>query len=321
MKSMIRYIAVVLLLFCILPLEALGKELIPVGKVIGLELRSGSVTIAAFDEELGAAAQAAGLQAGDVIVQIDDVAVASSDDVRRALARSHGAVRMTVSRGGQQQELTLTPQITRDGPKLGAYLKQGVTGIGTVTWYDPDSGDFATLGHGVNNVNGKLLSMTEGFAYDARVLSVRQGKPGDPGQLMGAVERLEPVGTLRANTAQGVFGKCTRGWNGAERTVAQKDEIRTGEAKILSTVSGTEVREYSVEILKIYPKAKLTGRNLLIKVTDPELLAATGGIVQGMSGSPIIQNGKLVGAVTHVLVNDPTTGYGIFIENMLDAAG
>ena len=214
MKSMIRYIAVVLLLFCILPLEALGKELIPVGKVIGLELRSGSVTIAAFDEELGAAAQAAGLQAGDVIVQIDDVAVASSDDVRRALARSHGAVRMTVSRGGQQQELTLTPQITRDGPKLGAYLKQGVTGIGTVTWYDPDSGDFATLGHGVNNVNGKLLSMTEGFAYDARVLSVRQGKPGDPGQLMGAVERLEPVGTLRANTAQGVFGKCTRGWNG-----------------------------------------------------------------------------------------------------------
>ena len=320
MKSMIRYIAVVLLLFCILPLEALGKELIPVGKVIGLELRSGSVTIAAFDEELGAAAQAAGLQAGDVIVQIDGVAVASSDDVRRALARSHGAVRMTVSRGGQQQELTLTPQITRDGPKLGAYLKQGVTGIGTVTWYDPDSGDFATLGHGVNNVNGKLLSMTEGFAYDARVLSVRQGKPGDPGQLMGAVERLEPVGTLRANTAQGVFGKCTRGWNGAERTVAQKDEIRTGEAKILSTVSGTEVREYSVEILKIYPKAKLTGRNLLIKVTDPELLAATGGIVQGMSGSPIIQDGKLVGAVTHVLVNDPTTGYGIFIENMLDAA-
>ena len=145
MKSMIRYIAVVLLLFCILPLEALGKELIPVGKVIGLELRSGSVTIAAFDEELGAAAQAAGLQAGDVIVQIDDVAVASSDDVRRALARSHGAVRMTVSRGGQQQELTLTPQITRVGPKLGAYLKQGVTGIGTVTWYDPDSGDFATL--------------------------------------------------------------------------------------------------------------------------------------------------------------------------------
>ena len=320
MKSMIRYIAVVLLLFCILPLEALGKELIPVGKVIGLELRSGSVTIAAFDEELGAAAQAAGLQAGDVIVQSDDVAVASSDDVRRALARSHGAVRMTVSRGGQQQELTLTPQITRDGPKLGAYLKQGVTGIGTVTWYDPDSGDFATLGHGVNNVNGKLLSMTEGFAYDARVLSVRQGKPGDPGQLMGAVERLEPVGTLRANTAQGVFGKCTRGWNGAERTVAQKEEIRTGEAKILSTVSGTEVREYSVEILKIYPKAKLTGRNLLIKVTDPELLAATGGIVQGMSGSPIIQDGKLVGAVTHVLVNDPTTGYGIFIENMLDAA-
>lgn len=320
MKSMIRYIAAALLLFCILPLKAFGQELVPVGQVVGLELRSGSVTIAAFDEELGAAAQSAGLQAGDVLVKIDDVSITSSDDVRRALAHSHGAVQVTVNRKGEQQNVTLTPQITRDGPKLGAYLKQGVTGIGTVTWFDPDSGEFATLGHGVSNTNGKLLSMTEGFAYDARVLSVRQGKPGDPGQLMGAVERLEPVGTLTANTAQGVFGKCTEGWDGSGLPVAQGSEIRTGEAKILSTVSGTEVREYSVEILKIYPKARLTGRNLLIKVTDPALLAATGGIVQGMSGSPIIQDGKLVGAVTHVLVNDPTTGYGIFIENMLDAA-
>ena len=302
MKSMIRYIAATLLLFCILPLKAFGQELVPVGQVVGLELRSGSVTIAAFDEELGAAAQSAGLQAGDVLVKIDDVSITSSDDVRRALAHSHGAVQVTVNRKGEQQNVTLTPQITRDGPKLGAYLKQGVTGIGTVTWFDPDSGEFATLGHGVSNINGKLLSMTEGFAYDARVLSVRQGKPGDPGQLMGAVERLEPVGRLTANTAQGVFGKCTEGWAGSGLPVAQGSEIRTGEAKILSTVSGTEVREYSVEILKIYPKARLTGRNLLIKVTDPALLAATGGIVQGMSGSPILQDGRIVGAVTHVCV-------------------
>ena len=319
MKNMMRYMAA-LLLSCILPVQAFGQELVPVGQVVGLELRNGSVTIAAFDEELGAAAQTAGLQAGDVILQIDDVTVESSEDVRRALSRSNGAVEVTVERKGDRLSVTLLPQITRDGPKLGAYLKQGVTGIGTVTWYDPESGEFATLGHGVNGINGKLLDMTEGFAYDARVLSVRQGKAGDPGQLMGAVERLEPVGTLTANTAQGVFGTTKVPWTGSAVPVAEKDQIRTGNATILATVSGTQVREYSVEILKIYPKARMTGRNLLIKVTDPDLLAATGGIVQGMSGSPIIQDGKLIGAVTHVLVNDPTTGYGIFIENMLDAA-
>ena len=163
--------------------------------------------------------------------------------------------------------------------------------------------------------------MTEGNAYDARVVSVRKGKIGEPGQLMGSVERLEPLGELTANTAQGVFGISQKGWQGKTLPVADPTEVKTGQATILSTVSGKQVREYSVEILKIYPKARLAGRNLLIHVTDPALLEATGGIVQGMSGSPIIQNGKLVGAVTHVLVNDPTTGYGIFIENMLDAAG
>jgi stage IV sporulation protein B len=176
------------------------------------------------------------------------------------------------------------------------------------------------LGHGVNNGNGKLLDMTQGNAYDARVLTVRKGKSGEPGQLMGAIERLEPIGELTANTAQGVFGRSQEGWPCQELPVAETSEIRTGEATILSTVSGVDVREYSVEILKIYPKSRQTGRNLLIHVTDPALLETTGGIVQGMSGSPIIQDGKLIGAVTHVLVNDPTTGYGIFIENMLDAA-
>ena len=162
--------------------------------------------------------------------------------------------------------------------------------------------------------------MRTGNAYTAQILSVKKGKSGTPGQLVGSLDGESLIGTLSKNTVQGVFGKTDIGWVGEKLPVATWQEIQTGAAQIRSKVQGDSVQEYSVEILKIYPSAKASGRNMLIKVTDPTLLNITGGIVQGMSGSPIIQNGKLIGAVTHVLVNDPTTGYGIFIENMLSAA-
>jgi stage IV sporulation protein B len=152
------------------------------------------------------------------------------------------------------------------------------------------------------------------------VVTVKKGMAGEPGQLKGAVSAAGQIGELYRNTQQGVFGTSAAGWKGEPLPVGEAEDVRTGDAVIRSTVSGRDVREYSVEILKIYPSSRTDGRNLLLRITDPALLEATGGIVQGMSGSPIIQNGKLVGAVTHVLVNDPTTGYGIFIENMLDAA-
>ncbi len=305
--------------FTFLPVPAQAEALIPVGKVVGLELQNGTVTVAALDETMEAA-KTAGVQPGDVILEIDGCPVSCAEDVRRALERSDGTVSLTVRRQGTQLELALSPEITTQGPKLGVYLRQGVTGIGTVTWYDPAEKSFATLGHGVNGPDGKLLKMTQGTAYAARVLTVKKGKIGTPGQLMGAVDAQAPAGELTANTEQGVFGTSTAGWEGKLLETAPASQIRTGKATILSTVEGDTVREYSVEILKIYPKSKLSGRNLLLKITDPKLLETTGGIVQGMSGSPILQNGRIVGAVTHVLVNDPTTGYGIFIENMLEAA-
>jgi stage IV sporulation protein B len=260
------------------------------------------------------------LKSGDVIQKIDDVSITCPEDIRTALTKSDGTVSLQISRKGQISHVTLNPRITRDGPKLGLYLRHGVTGIGTVTWYDPEKGTFGTLGHGVNDGSGKLLPLESGNVYNARVISVKKGQVGQPGQLMGAIDSPKPIGTLSANTPQGVFGCCEKVWEGTPIPVAGADEIKTGAATIRSTVSGDAVREYSVKILKVYPKSRGGGRNLLLKVTDPALLSATGGIVQGMSGSPIIQNGKLIGAVTHVLVNDPTTGYGIFIENMLDAA-
>ena len=319
MKKLTIRLAAGLLLLSLIPVTARAQALVAVGEVVGLELRNGTVTVAALDEG-GSAAGEAGILPGDVILSIDGRAVSSGQDVKNALSRSNGTVSVRFLRKGREQALTLQPEITAEGPKLGVFLRQGVTGIGTVTYYDPETGAFATLGHGVNGSGGSLLKMTDGRAYPARVVSVKKGRSGAPGQLMGTVDSPESNGELTANTARGVFGKSSTGWQGKTLETASAEEVRTGTATILSTVSGDSVQEYSVEILKLYPKARTSGRNMLIRVTDPALLDATGGIVQGMSGSPIIQDGKLVGAVTHVLVNDPTTGYGIFIENMLDAA-
>ena len=319
-KTAIRLMAM-LLCICMAPVTAYGAGyLIPGGQVIGLELSDRTVTVAAFDDSIGEKTRQAGLCIGDKLLQIDEKQVTCAEDVRRALNASAGHITVRLERKGKTETVKLTPEITKDGPKLGVFLKQGVTGIGTVTFYDPDTGKFGTLGHGVNGPDGRLLPMAAGTVYEASVISVKQGRSGEPGQLRGAVDAKKPLGLLKNNTGRGVFGVADVGWQGSALPVAASEEIHTGKATILSTVSGDGVQEYSVEILKIYPKTKDSDRNLVIRVTDDRLLATTGGIVQGMSGSPIIQDGKLVGAVTHVLVNDPTTGYGIFIENMLEAA-
>ncbi|MBQ4641599.1 MAG: PDZ domain-containing protein [Oscillospiraceae bacterium] len=321
MKKLISRAATLLLCVVVLTQSAIAARfLIPAGQVVGLELHNDQVTVAAFDDSLGADTRAAGLQVGDCITAIDGKEIHTATDVRKALNSSHGTIELTVIRNGKQLQLHLSPQITQAGPKLGVFLKQGITGVGTVTWYDPESGNFGTLGHGVNNSSGELLHMTRGSAYRASILSVKKGTSGNPGQLLGVLKEADPIGTLYKNSGRGVFGTSKIGFEGEPLPVGTADQIRTGEAFIRSVVSGDQVQEYSVEILKVYPKATTSGRNLLLRVTDPALLEATGGIVQGMSGSPIIQDGKLIGAVTHVLVNDPTTGYGIFIENMLDAA-
>ena len=320
MKRRIIGVWTAFLCLWLLPNTVHGAHLIPVGEVVGLELTSDCVTVAAFDETLGIPAQKAGLQIGDQLLKIDGCTIHCAQDVEKALAHSDGQVLVQVLRSDREHELSVTPQITRDGPRLGVYLRQGITGVGTVTFYNPDTGSLGTLGHGISTSKGELAEMTSGSVYRAKVLSVKQGKRGQPGQLRGGITETTPVGTLSKNTTSGVFGSVSTPWQGDLLETAAPEQVKPGNATILSTISGSTPQEYSVEILKIYPTNQAEGRNMLIKVTDPSLLKATGGIVQGMSGSPIIQDGKLVGAVTHVLVNDPTTGYGIFIENMLDAA-
>ncbi len=293
-----------LLCICTLSINAqAATHLVPGGQVVGLELSDGSVTIAGFDAALGQKAKEAGLKEGDCILQMNGKPIRCAEDVRQALDRSGGSVIVDIKRQDRTQQLRIQPEITKEGPKLGIFLKQGTTGVGTVTWYDPETGKFGTLGHGVSSPDGELLNMVSGTAYVARVASVKPGKSGQPGQLRGAVEGGEVAGILYRNTEQGLFGTTDKEISAETLEVAEASQVKTGPAVIRSTVEGDTVREYSVEILKIYPRAKMAGRNLLIRVTDPTLLEATGGIVQGMSGSPIIQNGRLIGAVTHVCVN------------------
>ena len=319
-KLTIRFAAALLTVFTMAQSVSAAKLLVPVGQVIGLEIRDEKVCIESFDPTLGSAAKEAGLQVGDQILSIDTTPIHCAEDIRRALTVSHGQVTVLVQRDNRQLALTAKPAVTENGPKLGITLRQGISGVGTVTYYDPDSGDFGALGHAVSQRDGRLMDLAEGFAYSAQVERIVKGKSGDPGQLTGAVTAAQPFAALSKNTPQGIFGCAMGAFSGDPLPAAEISQIRTGPATIRSTVIGADVQEYSVEILKIYPHSGSDGRNLLLKVTDQRLLDTTGGIVQGMSGSPIIQDGKLVGAVTHVLVNDPTTGYGIFIENMLDAA-
>ena len=282
MKRKISAMAVALIVWATLPFRVLAAEaLIPGGQIVALELRNDRVTVAAFDESLGQSARNAGLRVGDEILAIDGIPVHSPAEIRQALERSGNAVVLTVLRGSKRQTIRMTPCQTESGPKLGIYLRQGIAGIGTVTFYDPETNLFGTLGHGVNEPGGTLLPMTGGQVGAAEILTVKKGRAGDPGQLRGSADGTA-IGILSKNTPQGVFGRLHQPLPGQAIPTAAFEEITTGPATIQATVDSNGVREYSVEILKIYPEDRSDCRNFLLQITDPDLLAATGGIVQGM---------------------------------------
>ena len=312
--------AAALLLILVIPLSAQAAQLVPVGALVGIRVRGEAVTVVAFDDLLGGGARDAGVKIGDRLLEVNGQRIREAADVAGALG-SGDTVPLTLIRGSKKFRVDVPLRQTEQGPKLGLYLRQGVSGIGTVTWYDPDSGTFGALGHGVSGSDGTIVPLWDGEVFDAELTDLCRGEPGRPGQLRGETSEGLRRGSLFCNSPQGVFGKADRPWEGEPLETAAYDQIREGKAAILTTVSGAAPREYEVQIQKIYPEDRADGRNFLIRITDPDLLKTTGGIIQGMSGSPIIQDGRLVGAVTHVLVNDPTRGYGIFIENMLDAAG
>lgn len=314
-KQIIRLLtAACLALACSISAAALPKTLIPGGCTIGVKLYTQGLVVTGFESR--SAAKAAGLKKGDVIIQVDGEAVHTAAALRECLEEEQ--VILKILRNGREAEFCVRP----NGNQIGAYVRDSLAGIGTVTYYDPDTGAFGALGHGVSDSETKMLLPVEaGVVVQSSVADVKKGRDGAPGELKGSFDVNTILGKVERNAERGIFGTLDVPIPGTPLPVAEAGEAEPGPAEIWTNVDGREVRSYSVEILRIYPHADETGRNLLLEVTDPALLSATGGIVQGMSGSPIIQNGKLLGAVTHVLVNDSAKGYGIFIENMLDAAG
>ncbi len=303
------------------------RMLVPVGHTIGIKLFSDGVVVIGLAEVetpqgMSAPGAACGLKVGDVIEEANGTEVESSEQFSRLL-QCGGTVELEISRGDEDLTLSAHPVLGEDGTyRLGAWIRDSMAGIGTVTYYDPETGAFGALGHGVTDSDtGLLMPLGDGTVMGSTVKAVKKGSAGEPGQLRGDFDLTRDKGTLSANTEQGVFGtmEADAATAGAAIPVADASEVEEGRAVIRANVTGDRVEEYDIEILRVL--GTTGARNLLLRVADNELIAATGGIVQGMSGSPIIQNGKLVGAVTHVMVNDPTKGYGIFIENMLNAAG
>ena len=266
-------------------------------------------------------AKAAGLHQGDRILKINDKPLSSAVELSELVSKSGGApLRLICERNGKEFSSTLTPIYVKSEGRYvsGISVRDSGAGIGTVTFIDPTSGAFAGLGHGIcDGATGALIPMQRGSVVNVKISGIVRGLAGAPGEVKGYFSSGK-VGTLLGNTECGVYGVLAKLPKecGEPMTVGRREELQEGSACIYCTLDDNVRREYSVEISNIQRNA-MGNKCFTVKITDEALLAKTGGIIQGMSGSPIIQNGKLVGAVTHVLINDPTTGYGIFIENML----
>ena len=322
-------------LFGIIPIKEVSVEeadtplLVPCGEPFGIKLLSEGVMIVGIsDVKSGGVAvcpaRKCGLDTGDIIISIDNTKVSSNSDVSKIITESGGrTLEVTASRDGQTMHLLLTPVYSEvtNLYQAGMWVRDSTAGIGTITYYECESNRFGGLGHPVCDVDtGDIIPLSKGKVCPVVITGVIKGESGAPGELSGCFSGSGQSGSLDANTKSGVFGimrRCPSQNNAIP--MALRQEVHTGKAYILSTVDGESPEKYEIEIEKVDLRDNESGKNMVIKITDSRLLSKTGGIVQGMSGSPIIQDGKLVGAVTHVFVNDSSKGYGIFAENMYSA--
>ena len=324
MKKAVMTTLLGLFLAAAFPAAAYAQELVLGGQVVGIQISTDGVLVAGTaevetDEGGRCPASEAGLKEGDLITEIDGVKVSSATGLVEAIGRKNGErVALTVMRGEKCLRMLIQPALSSDGHwMLGMWLRDGITGIGTVTFCDPDTGIYGALGHSISDGDsGVIVPLGDGSITDAEIVSVKRGEAGAPGELNGCADMGKVLGDVQKNTGHGIYG---RAYVALGSRIVETGEIRTGKASILATVNGREAKEYQIEITRIYKDTD--GEHVTLTVTDPELRAATGGIVQGMSGSPILQDGKLVGAVTHVFINDSCRGYGISIQDMLDDAG
>lgn len=324
---------VTLKLFGIIPIKEASIErtdapiLIAGGTPIGVKMITDGIIVIDTNEVTNGLSpcEKAGIKAGDCITHANGEKLTSSSQFANIIMSSRGSpIDLEIIRDGKTVRTTLKAIYSEeDGAyKAGLWIRDSSAGIGTLTFIDPETGTFGALGHPITDFDTKqIMPLASGEIVDVTITGYERGLPDCCGELYGAFTSSVAKGSITKNTERGIFGKTSiRTSQYTALPIAFKSEVKTGKASILTTIDGTEPKEYDVEIEKITLSTAAGTKNMIIKITDEELLNATGGIVQGMSGSPIIQDGRLVGAITHVFLSDPTRGYGIFIENMLEAA-
>ncbi len=307
------------------------KKVVPGGHSLGVKLRPDGVIVVGFASVTGhsgqrhSPAQDAGIQIGDTITMVNNKKINGADDLARIVNDTKdNPINLTLKRREQIINLVLEPVKNKSNNyQLGLWVRDIAAGVGTLTFYDPETGLYGALGHVISDADtGKVIELGEGEIIRSRVTSIYPGRKNQPGEKRGVfINESNIMGNIMANTPFGIFGRAYSSFNNPvydALPIAPISQVREGNAKILTVLEGETIGEYDIEIEKIIKQASPNSKGMIIKVTDPELIKQTGGIIQGMSGSPIIKDGYLVGAVTHVFVNDPTKGYGVFAEWMFN---
>lgn len=298
--------------------------LLPCGQPFGIKLMTDGVMVIGL-EDVGSECPASecGIRVGDVITTIDGKNVTSNKRIREIISSSGGEpCKVCYSRSGKAHKTTLTPIYSGGTYKAGMWVRDSSAGIGTMTFYDPETGAFGGLGHPICDADaGQPMPISHGTVGEVNITGCIKSEHGDPGQLLGEFASIDPSGTITKNIDEGIFGELDESpLEGELVPLAMKQEVHTGPVTVWATIDGSEPVEYSAEIVSI-DMSDGSEHDLIVKVTDERLLSEAGGIVRGMSGSPIIQDGMLAGAVTHVFIDDPTQGYGIFAEDMYHCCG
>lgn len=302
------------------------------GTPVGIKMKTkgvlvtGTISFNVVGGGYAAPSKDAGLRPGDTIISANNVAINTSDDMENVVVKCQGSVEITAVRSGKRMNFTVKPMTDSSNgvSRIGLIIKDGAAGIGTMTFYEPNSGFYGALGHGVSDSEaGCLYQVEKGEIVEAKIFSVTKGEPGNPGELKGYfTNSATTLGNLVINNDTGIYGfldaKQSKNIIGRKLPIGANNTVKEGKATILTTIGEGSPEEFEIEIVKTNKNKVNSPKGLVIKITDQRLLNQTGGIVQGMSGSPIIQNGHLIGAVTHVMINDPTMGYGIFVEGMLN---
>ena len=306
-------------------------EVVPIGKIIGLKLYTNGVLIVGMSEienienQLERPFENVDIREGDTIIKVNETEIDSIESLQNEVNNSKGeSINLTLVRNGTILTSNIIPTQTEENEyKLGLWVRDAATGVGTVTYYEPKSKQFAALGHGITDIDtNKLIDIESGQLVTSNIVSIKKGEAGSPGEIKGSILNQTTIGNVNKNSIFGIYGQLTNLTSlniDTSKTVkvALRNEIKTGEAKVICNIDGRQTKEYSINIDKIYLDNDSSNKSFIIRVTDKELIDKTGGIIRGLSGAPIIQNGKFIGAITNVLVQNPQIGYGVFADLMI----